>query len=134
LIVGLECGGALNPWWGEAPARIVGPPLFNALALAFVPPAMLALAAAGRWRERLPRFAKLCLGAAIALIGAWAILEARHAFHGATMAVAPVGWLEAIAYALIGAAAILALRTRADRERFAQLVHGGYERLAGGPR
>ncbi|MBC7770713.1 MAG: DUF2339 domain-containing protein, partial [Phycisphaerales bacterium] len=39
---------SFNPWWGFAPAAVTGPLLFNTLALAFLAPAALALAAARR--------------------------------------------------------------------------------------
>lgn len=132
LTLALYVGGVtLNPWWGAAPARIAGPLVLNLQALAFALPAGFALAAAGRWFAHAPAFARLCLAGAVALALAWLALELRRAFHGVEMATAPLGLIEAMCYAGLLLGAGLALRTRGARERFAALVRGGYERIAG---
>ncbi len=90
-----------NPWWGVQPAIITGPPLFNALALAFAAPAAVLLFAARRLyaAQRMP--ARLYAGAGAALALIWAMLETRRAFHGVEMAAAFVGAPEAACYGLI---------------------------------
>ncbi len=127
------CGATLNPWWGDAPARIEGPVLLNPLLLAFAMPAILAFISAGRWFTRAPHFARFCLANAVVLIVMWLALELRHAFHGAAMNTEPVSPFEALAYVLLLAGVVLALRTSADRLRFATLVHRSYERIFGAP-
>lgn len=101
LIVALMNAMTLNPWWGAAPALITGPPVFNALALAFAAPAAFMLLAARRlyMRQRMP--ARLYAGAGAALALLWAILEVRRAFHGVDMAGAFVGAAEGACYGLL---------------------------------
>lgn len=126
------CGLALNPWWGDTPARIDGPPLLDPQLIAFLLPALAALITSGRWAERAPHFARWCLFAAVALFVLWLTLEVRRAFHPA-MPYGAVGIWEGLIYALVGAFVIGGLRARQDRERFATLVRGSYERIFGAP-
>lgn len=130
--ISLECGWRINPWWGEAPAPIVGAPFFNTLMLGFAAPALMGFAAAGRWYIAMPRFARACLLAASALAVAWLVLEVRRDFHAASMAAAPVALAEAVAYVAIALIVALTGRTRPDRIRFAALVRRSYLRVAGG--
>lgn len=113
-------GVATNPWWGDARHSIInGPPIFNALALAFAAPAVIAFAAANRLyaRQRLP--ARLLASAGGVLMLLWAVLEVRHAFHGADMAAPHVGLFEAACYALVllSYALLIALVARARAAR-----------------
>src|SRR5690606_4824437 len=73
LVVALLTVLNFNPWWGVQPAIITGPPLFNALALAFAAPAAVLLFAARRLyaAQRMP--ARLYAGAGAALALIWAM-------------------------------------------------------------
>jgi hypothetical protein len=128
----LLCGIELNPWWGRSPARIDGPPLLDPQLVAFLLSAIASLVSAGRWAERAPNFSRWCLFAAIALLVLWLTLEVRRAFHPA-MPYGAVGIWEALLYLVIIAIVAAGLRTRWDRERFATLVRGSYERMFGAP-
>jgi hypothetical protein len=121
-----------NPWWGRSPARIDGPPLLDPQLVAFLLPAIASLVAAGRWAERAPGFSRWCLFAAVALLVVWVTLEVRRAFHPA-MPFGSIALGEAALYTLIAAAVVAGLRTRWDRDRFATLVRGTYERMFGAP-
>jgi uncharacterized membrane protein len=114
LIIALTNGMALNPWWGAQPALITGPPVLNALALAFAAPSAFLLVAARRLYARQLVPARLCAGAGGALALLWALLEIRRAFSGATMTGGHVGALEGACYGLLflGAALIVALLAR----------------------
>lgn len=104
---------ALNPWWGAMPATVIGPPVFNTLALAFAAPALLALAAARRLYDYQRISARVFAGAGGVLLLAWAILEVRRLFRGAEIATAPVGLFEGACYALLLLAAALAVAVAA---------------------
>lgn len=121
----LSAGLAQNPWWGMAPAAIVGPPLLNALALGMAAPAALALAAARRLYASQPNAARAYAASGGVLALMWAILEIRRGFHGQDMASGALGLLEAAAYGLLLLASALALARagkRADGEAPASLV------------
>lgn len=120
LYVLLGPGVATNPWWGDASESVIsGPPIFNALALAFLAPAAIAFASANRLytRQRLP--ARLLAASGGVLMLLWAVLEVRHAFHGADMATPRVGLFEAACYALmlLAYAFIIAVVARARAAR-----------------
>jgi len=106
-------GLSLNPWWGLAPASIIGPPLLNTLALAFAAPAALALAASNRLytHQRLAARIYGATGGVLAVI--WAVLELRRAFRGDEMASAPVGLFEGACYALLFLATALTVAVAA---------------------
>ncbi|MBL8542367.1 MAG: DUF2339 domain-containing protein [Hyphomonadaceae bacterium] len=116
-----------HPWWGPTPARIVGPPLFDTLALALAAPAALALGAAARLysHQRIAARIYAACGGALALI--WALTETRRLFHGTAMDTAPLGLFEGACYALIflgGALAIaLAGRMRVSATLAAAFTH-----------
>jgi len=100
----------LNPWWGAQPAAGTGLPGFNALLAAYLAPAMLfagyaLLRARQNWTIRAAIAA--ALSAALTLMNA--VLEIRRAFHGPDMAGAIVTQNEALAYAIAGAALLVAI-------------------------
>jgi len=109
----------LNPWWGGTPAQVTGPPIFNALALAFLAPAALVFAAAYRLYGRQRRAARWYAAAGGIFVLLWAFSETRRGFHGADMATAPVGLFEGGVYALlflsVAAAVAIAARTMQKR-------------------
>lgn len=129
LIAGLGfaffwAGFALNPWWGdEDAAQVNGTALFNTQLLAFLAPAILAFAAAGRSYARDVEPARIYAVSGALLSLAWAVLELRRAFRGAEMAGPQLGVFEAACYGLllITTALIIALMARVrgskDRER-----------------
>lgn len=97
----------VHPWWGGEPAQITGPPVFNAMALAFAGSAVLAALAARNTRSSLPAPARILGGAGATLALVWVVSELRRAFHGADMAYAPVDVFEAACFALAFLAAAL---------------------------
>lgn len=116
-----------HPWWGPTPAHIIGPPLFDTLALALAAPAALTFGAAARLYDHqraAARFYAAC-GGILALI--WALTETRRLFHGSAMDTAPLGLFEGACYALIflgGALAVaLAGRVRATAPLAAAFTH-----------
>ncbi len=111
----------INPWWGAAPATIIGPPLLDTLALAFGAPAALALAASNRLYLRQRGFARLYAASGGVLALTWLALVVRRAFHATNMAGAPVGPFEAACYALLLLGFALAIAFVA-RRREAQLA------------
>ena len=113
-------GVTQNPWWGVEAARIAGPAIFNAQALAFLAPALLAFYAAQRTYTLTLTPARLytLAGGALALL--WAALEVRRAFHGAEMHAPALGVFEAACYALLAICAALTVaiiaRVRASKD------------------
>jgi len=109
-----------NPWWGVEAARIAGPAIFNAQALAFLAPAVLAFYAAQRTYMLTLTPARLytLAGGALALL--WAALEVRRAFQGAEMHAPALGVFEAACYALLAISAALTIaiiaRVRASKD------------------
>ncbi len=102
-------GLLLNPWWG-APwwadwgsgwlprERMAGPPVLDAIALAYLAPTLL-LAAAVRRPAGRPAWARP--GAAAAALGflvLWVVMEVRRLFHGEVLATGPFGYAETAAY------------------------------------
>jgi uncharacterized membrane protein len=72
----------INPWWGGAPDSIAGPPMVNAMLLAYALPAALAAAYAIVARGQGFRRVGTAAGLAAAALGlAWVTLETRHLFH-----------------------------------------------------
>ncbi|MDX2274007.1 MAG: DUF2339 domain-containing protein [Hyphomonadaceae bacterium] len=115
-----------HPWWGEAPANLVSPPLLNANAFALLAPAALSIAAA-RLLYGTQRFAARAYACAAGLFGLiWAVTEIRFTTHGFDMIGAEVGLLEGDAYGLVfllGAVLIAVaarLRARTDDGPFTQ--------------
>lgn len=102
----------VNPWWGLAPAAAPGWQIANALAFAFLGPALLlGFYAWRRERSRQPARAGAALVIALVLLFTHLTLELRRTFHGPAMAGAEIGYAEAWAYTLawIGFAAALLL-------------------------
>jgi uncharacterized membrane protein len=121
----IMAGLVLNPWWGQTPARVLGPPIFDTLMLAFAAPAALAGLAAYRLYPHEPTTARIYALASALFAIMWATLEARRLFHGASLDAAPVGVAEAATYGLFYLAVALAVafaaRTHArDRRPFMQ--------------
>ena len=112
---GLLTGGlVLHPWWGSG-SLATGLPLLNDLLLTLLAPALL-LAATARFRpDPSDRWSRGWIAAAAVFALLWAVTAVRHAFHGATMDVAPIGSAEACAYAAI--ALLTARAFRLDRLR-----------------
>ena len=108
LIALLSPALALNPWWGEAPATITGPPLLNAQALAFAAPAAIAVATAARLSTRQPVLAHCYVVVGTVLGAAWLPLEISHVFHGANMSEPGFVGLEGFAHALWALGLVLA--------------------------
>lgn len=94
-------GLTTHPWWGIAPARAEGAPLFNTLALALAAPATLALLAARKiiTDQKIAARGFAIGGGLLALM--WCLSEVRRAFHGPAMAVQPMGVFEGACYALV---------------------------------
>jgi uncharacterized membrane protein len=114
-------GLLINPWWGLAPATVVGPAILNTDFIAFAAPAGLALAAAHRLYDSRRNAARIYAVAGAALGLAWVTLELRRLFHGDEMSLAPVGAFEGASYALmlLGATLAIALGARARASRHA---------------
>lgn len=96
----------LAPWWGTAPAQVVGPPIFNNLLVAYALPAALFGAYAmfkGRLRPTL--LSQIASACAVIASVAWALLAVRHAFHPDATARATVLPFEHAAYSLVFAVA-----------------------------
>lgn len=117
LLAALALGLLTNPWWGDRPAQIAGPILFNPLMLAFAAPALLAFAAARRLYGRARLAARVYAGFGGVLALMWAALELRRLFHGANMARGDIGAFEAACYVLVllGAALAIAVSPRLKR-------------------
>jgi uncharacterized membrane protein len=110
-------GLALHPWWGDGQLA-TGLPLLNDLLLTFLAPALL-LAATARYRpDPADAWSRGWIAAAAVFALLWAVSAVRHAFHGATMNVAPIGRAEAGAYVVI--ALVTARAFRIDRLRAAR--------------
>jgi uncharacterized membrane protein len=115
-----------HPWWGEAPAKLLGPPLLNANALALLAPAALAFAASRQLYDgaRFAARAYAGVGGLLALV--WAATEIRYLTHGGDMIGAEVGLLEGDAYGLlfllaaVGVAIVARLRARVSEGPFTQ--------------
>ena len=98
-----------NPWWGEFPARIVGPPVFNALLLALAAPAAFLFYAAARLYRDKRTLARIYASVGGFVLLTWLVVEIRHIFHAGAMASAPLGVFEAACYGLVFIALALAL-------------------------
>jgi hypothetical protein len=113
-------GVTQNPWWGVEAARIAGPAVFNAQALAFLAPATLAFYAAQRTYTLTLTPARLYALAGGALVLIWAALEIRRAFQRAEMHAPALGVFEAACYALLAICAALTIaiiaRVRASKD------------------
>ncbi|MFZ0267279.1 DUF2339 domain-containing protein [Caulobacter sp.] len=109
-----SAGLALHPWWGDGQLT-TGLPLLNDLLLTFLAPALL-LAATARYRpDPTDAWSRGWIAGAGVFALLWAITAVRHAFHGATMNIDPVGRAEASAYVVI--ALLTARAFRLDRLR-----------------
>lgn len=92
----------LAPWWGSAPAKVVGAPLFNNLLFAYaLPGALFAAYAALRSRMGSSFVAQAAGAASIIAAVIWALLTVRHAFHPMTMTNAQIIAPEHAAYSAI---------------------------------
>ncbi|WP_167755681.1 DUF2339 domain-containing protein [Vitreimonas flagellata] len=113
-------GVTQNPWWGAEAARIAGPAIFNAQALAFLVPAALAFYAARRTYTLTLTPARLYTLSGGALVLIWAAFEIRRAFQGAEMHTSALGVFEAACYALLVICAALSIaivaRARASKD------------------
>ncbi|MES1202364.1 MAG: DUF2339 domain-containing protein, partial [Pseudomonadota bacterium] len=96
----IALGFGANPWWGVNAQPIIGPPLINALALAFAAPAALAILTARKFYGKRINVARFYAVAGSLLAAIYVALEVRHAFHPTQMALADVGVLEGDCYAL----------------------------------
>ncbi len=119
---------AYNPWWGAWPAAIPGPPLFNAMALAYAAPAAIALATAARLHAN-HRLTWLYAGAGGVLALVWLILEVRHFFQDARMDGPGFAGIEGMAQSLWPLALVLA--AAALNRRTANPYAGGVDRILG---
>lgn len=103
----------LAPWWGTAPGKVTGPPLFNTLLIAYAAPAALfAGYAALRSRMGSAFVAQISGCAAVVAAVAWALLAMRHGFHPTDAASATIVPFEHAAYSFvlaISAALVLAV-------------------------
>lgn len=96
----------LAPWWGTAPALVVGPPIFNNLLVAYaLPAALFGAYAVFKGRVRPTLLSQIASACSVIAAVAWALLAVRHAFHPATTAQAAVLPFEHAAYSLVFAAA-----------------------------
>jgi len=94
----------LNPLWASWVPAVSGPPLLDSLALGFLAPALLLAFAASR-RVTVERRLVMAYAAGAVVFGvAWAVLETRRLFQGASLhlGIDPVGRAEVAAYALLG--------------------------------
>jgi uncharacterized membrane protein len=119
---------AFNPWWGWATSArpaVPGPPVFDAIAVAYLAPALLLAAAAGR---RGIVAARAWAAAALLFAAVWAVMEIRRLFHGPHLAVGDVQYGEAAAYgaSLLSLAwlAAFAARTAGPRAASAGVARG----------
>jgi len=113
-------GIAFNPLWGHWTPAVAGPPLLDSLAVGFLVPA--ALLAAATWRKVAINRAMLATYglAAFAFALAWALMETRRLFQGASLhgGFDAIGRAEAAAYAVIAlvvARGVIWLGERADQ-------------------
>lgn len=118
-------GLVLNPWWGQTPARVLGPPVVDTLLLAFAVPALVVGLAAYRLYSHEPGQARVYALASGFFAVLWATLEIRRLFHGTGLDAAPVGVAEAAAYGLFYlllalAVALVAYANARDRRAFMQ--------------
>jgi uncharacterized membrane protein len=120
---GLLTGGLiLHPWWGSG-SLATGLPLLNDLLLTFLAPALL-LAATARFRpDPSDRWTRGWIAAAAVFALLWAVTATRHAFHGATMDVAPIGPAETCGYAVIALLTARAFRIERLRTSRAAWLH-----------
>ncbi|QGZ93452.1 DUF2339 domain-containing protein [Terricaulis silvestris] len=100
-------GLVLNPWWGQTPARVLGPPIFDTLLLAFAAPAVLAGFAGYRVYAQEQHAGRVYVAVMAAFGLIWGAMETRRLFHGASLEATPVGVLEGACYALIALVAAL---------------------------
>lgn len=92
---------ALNPLWGVA--KVFGPPFIDSLAIAYLAPALLALAAARRNSVSRQGWLGFCAASAFSFGLVWLFLETRRLFHGPQLYSGPdlLGRCEAAVYALL---------------------------------
>lgn len=106
----IVCGVLINPWWGLAPASAPGLAGLNVVALAYAAPGLGFLGyAALRARQKLEVRAQAATLIGLVLLLLAVTLEIRRLFHGALMAHASIGGVEAWTYsgALLGFAALM---------------------------
>lgn len=108
---------ALNPVFAEWKPAVAGPPILDALLVGFLAPAaLLAIATWKRVAINRPLLAFYASGAGL-LSFAWAVLETRRLFQGASLSAGfdAIGRAEAGAYAVIGLGAALAAMLVTER-------------------
>jgi len=101
----------LNPWMGANGTEIFGPPVFNALAIGYGLPAVLAAALTVVWRRRGFAAGNPAAFLTTVLFFAWITLETRRAFHAPDLSSGAVSDAEGWAYSavwLAGAALAMA--------------------------
>ena len=94
---------AMNPLWAWWKPAVVGPPLFDSLAVAFLAPAALLGFAAWKRVSAHPRLPAIyALGSSLFGL-AWAVMELRRLFQGANLhaGLDSIGRAEAAAYAVL---------------------------------
>lgn len=114
-------GVLINPWWGYAPAVVLGWGGFDLVMFAFAAPGLLFLFYAWqRSRQGYSARAATALGGAVTLLFVALILELRLLFHGAGMATEPLAQTEAWTYsiAMLGFAALLLAAAAHKEGRF----------------
>jgi hypothetical protein len=108
-----------NPLWNRHVLPIMGPPLVDGLALAYLAPALLLALAAQKGVSARRALASLYAGGATLFALAWAALELRRLFKGPGFAWGPetIGRAEGAAYVLLVVVAALGLGFVARRAR-----------------
>jgi uncharacterized membrane protein len=120
---------ALNPWWGDGPA-IAGPPIGNALFLAYFAPAIaFGLAAFAARRAGARSETRICGALAAMFAYAYLILSVRHAFHAPELASGAVGDAESWGYSIVTILYAAAVLVAAALRRSALLRYAGFAAL-----
>ncbi len=107
---------AWHPWWGEV-RLVMGPPVFDTLALGLLAPAALIAEITRRLAARVRGLVTAAAATAFLFVVIWMISEIRRLFHGPILPLGDFGYAETAAYgvAFSGLAfAIAQLRRRFD--------------------
>jgi len=106
-----------NPLWASWVPAVSGPPLLDSVALGFLAPALLLGAAASRRVTTERRLTVLYAAGALVFAVAWAVLEIRRLFQGASLHIGidHIGRAETAAYAVLGLLVARALFAAAAR-------------------
>lgn len=126
---GLLVGGAvLNPWFGSATifrsAPVFGPPLIDAITLAYLAPTVLLATLAWRQAKSRPVIAGAAALAGGAFAVFWAITEIRRLFHNPVLTNGGLDYAEAIAYAVAALVFALGLGRLVAARAGVQAAHG----------